>query len=583
MRFLKRIRKSNNFWPLIILLLFGLLAAKGLIGSGYFNMHDDLQMMRQLEMEKCFMTLQIPCRWVPDMGYGFGFPLFNFYPPLPYLFGEIFRLLGTSFVDTVKLTFIFAFLASGVSMYFLAKEFWGKWGGVISAIFYIWAPYHSVDIYVRGAMNEAWGIIWFPSILASSYWLLTQKQNKVKNTIFLALSWVGLLLSHNLMALIFAPVFVGWCLIWFIREKNFSLKKAFPTIRAFSIAGVLAFCLAAFFTLPVTIEQKLVHTETLIAGYYDYSAHFATIRQLLFSRFWGYGPSVWGANDGLSFQVGAIHWILASIITGVIIVMILKRRQKVKFELAVPILFFFLVGWLAIFMIHNKSTPIWLHIQTLRYVQFPWRFLTLVMLSFSFIAGGIVNFIPKKYSYYVRGFLVVAVLIYSWNYFLPQHGKMGPLTDNQKFTGAAWDLQRTAGIYDYLPQTAVTAPKAPMTNFVEVLNGKADVTNIKLGTSTNTFDINVTKNAEVRLGVFAFPNWKVFVDGKEVKNFVPKSEEWGRMHVMIPAGQHSVYVHLYDTSVRTVGNALSLVSWVGLGGYLMLQFKRERRQFTLRS
>ena len=37
---------------------------------------------------------------------------------------------------------------------------------------------------------------------------------------------------------------------------------------------------------------------------------------------------------------------------------------------------------------------------------------------------------------------------------------MGNLTDQEKFSGEAWQLQLTAGIYDYLPQTAKMAPKA---------------------------------------------------------------------------------------------------------------------------
>jgi hypothetical protein len=324
MKILKKVYLSSNFWPMLIVILFAIVACKGLIGSGYFNMHDDLQMMRQLEMEKCFLTLQIPCRWVPDMGYGFGFPLFNFYPPLPYLVGEIFRLFSISYVDTVKLTFIFSFVASGISMYFLAKEFWGKWGGVMSSIFYVWAPYHSVDIYVRGAMNESFALIFFPLILLFGYKLIISKKSQAKYIIFLALSWAGLLLSHNLMALIFGPVFAGWCLLWLIKSKDF--RK----IINLGIAGVLSFGLAAFFTLPVTLEQNLVHTETLVQGYYDYSAHFATIKQLLFSRFWGYGPSVWEANDGLTFQVGYLHWIIASIITGFVVFMVLKRFFKTK-------------------------------------------------------------------------------------------------------------------------------------------------------------------------------------------------------------------------------------------------------------
>ena len=83
MNLVRKLISSPNFWPLIIILAFALLAGRTLLTPGYFIMHDDLQMMRQLEMEKCFLDRQIPCRWIPDMGYGFGFPLFNFYPPLP--------------------------------------------------------------------------------------------------------------------------------------------------------------------------------------------------------------------------------------------------------------------------------------------------------------------------------------------------------------------------------------------------------------------------------------------------------------------------------------------------------------------
>ncbi|CAN5304671.1 6-pyruvoyl-tetrahydropterin synthase-related protein [soil metagenome] len=558
----------KKYLPLILVIVFGILAGKGLVGSGYFNMHDDLQMMRQLEMEKCILTLQIPCRWVPDMGFGFGFPLFNFYPPLPYLFGEIFRLFGIAFVDTVKLTFISAFVASGISMYYLSKEFFGKWGGVISAIFYMWAPYHSVDIYVRGAMNESWGVVFFPVILLLSYRLITQQKSKTKNIIFLALGWVGLLLSHNLMAMIFAPVFAGWCIIWLLKSKN--LKNILNLI----ISGVLSLGLVSFFTLPVLIEQKFVQTSTLIVGYYDFSAHFATIKQLLFSRFWGYGPSVWTDHDGLSFQVGYLHWILPAVIFGVTAFWFWKKRKLENWMII--ILYFFIVGWLSVFMIHNKSTFIWLNINTLRYVQFPWRFLTLVILAFSFMMGGLVMIIPKK-MYWIIFAIVGGLLIMNWNYFLPQSGHLGPLTDNQKFTGAAWEQQQSAGIYDYLPNTVKMVPNSSMKNFVEVLDGSANVTNINLGTNKNSFDIDVINNVRVRLGLFQFPDWRVYVDGKIVNTFIPDTEQLGRIYFLIPNGKHHVSVELHNTPIRNIGNIISVVSWIGLGGYLMLQFKRGRR------
>ena len=47
--------KHPNFLPLAFVVVLGILASRTLLfQSGYFNMHDDLQMMRQLQMEKCF-------------------------------------------------------------------------------------------------------------------------------------------------------------------------------------------------------------------------------------------------------------------------------------------------------------------------------------------------------------------------------------------------------------------------------------------------------------------------------------------------------------------------------------------------
>ena len=67
-------KKLINSGIVVLVVIFGLLASRDLLMPGYFPMHDDLQMMRQLEMDKCFRDGQIPCRWVPDMGYGYGFP-----------------------------------------------------------------------------------------------------------------------------------------------------------------------------------------------------------------------------------------------------------------------------------------------------------------------------------------------------------------------------------------------------------------------------------------------------------------------------------------------------------------------------
>ncbi len=567
--------KIKNSLPLLFVIFVGLLAGRTLFGQGYFNMHDDLQMMRQLQMEKCFIDGQIPCRWVPDMGYGFGFPLFNFYPPLPYMVGELFRVVGFSFVDTAKLLFVVAFVASGVTMYFLSKEFFGKLAGIVSAVFYIWAPYHSVDIFVRGAMNESWAFIWYPLILLFSYKLISAPSKPFRakggGILLLALAWFGLLTSHNLMVLIFTPLFAIWCLFWFFKSKNYVTN-----VLSLTISGAWAFGLAAFFTLPVFLEQKLVHTETLVQGYYEFTAHFATINQLLFSRFWGYGPSVWMENDGMSFQVGHIHWILSIFLVLLVLWKLVRSKNKspLLHNTYYIILFFVIAGWFAAFMAHSRSTPLWTHFSPLKFVQFPWRFLALVIFCFSFAIGGIVLFIPNKIVRFVSLILIFGTVLFNWSYFLPQQGKLGPLTDQQKFSGTAWNLQRTAGILDYLPSTAKENPKDGKTSIAEIISGKGNISNLSEGTNHLEFNSSISsETATVRINTYQFPDWKTFIDGQEVKNTVPEGEKWGRMYIEIPKGEHKISARLYDTLVRKMGNILTVISWILLA---IVVFKKSR-------
>ena len=550
-------------------------------------MHDDLQMMRQLEMEKCFADRQIPCRWVQDMGYGFGFPLFNFYPPLPYLIGQGIRFLGFSFVDTVKITFALSFIVSGVSMYLLAKEFFPEnfnfkgrkisLGALVSAIFYIWAPYHAVDVYVRGAMNEAWALSFSPLIFWSVYRLIICNKRETRRwIILLALAYSALLTSHNLMVLIFTPVLAGWVLIHLWRKSRWS---RLPKII---ISGIWALGLAAFFTLPALAENKFTQVRGQLEGYYDYTAHFVSLRQLLISRFWGYGPSVWiDAEDGMSFQIGHIHWILSLIIGGWLIFLIIQSRKKLiksfrESNFLLPSFYLFVVGWFSAFMTHLRAIGIYKAIPILSLIQFPWRFLTIVIFAFSFISGvAVIIFENKKVSSWITGLLVAGLVIFNWNYFLPRDGKMGKLTDEEKFSGAAWDLQQTAGIYDYLPIYAEMAPNAPRDKIAEIIQGEGEIYNSQDGTSWAEFDIGVRSDiAQVRIGIFKFPGWKMFIDGKEVENFVAGDEKWGRMYVEVPKGEHKIRAEFTNTPVRAASNFISLSSWLGLFTFLVLKRKK---------
>ncbi|MGB6882106.1 MAG: hypothetical protein WBD86_02305, partial [Microgenomates group bacterium] len=463
-----------------------------------------------------------------------------------------------------------------ITMYLLAKEFFGRLGGVLSSIFYIWAPYYAVDVYVRGAMNEAWALAWFPLIFWTSYKLIIGKKKQFKWIIGFALACFALLTSHNLMVLIFTPFFVGWLLLHLWREKSWD------KIPHLALSGILAFGLAAFFTLPALLENQLTHIESVLVGYYDYTAHFVSINQLFFSRFWGYGGSAWGViNDNMSFQVGHIHWILSLVIGLLVFLRLIDKKKNLlkeikKDNLLLIISFLFLAGWFTAFMAHSRSTSIWLAIPPLRLVQFPWRFLTITIFAFSFIAGAMVVILPKKLTKIVSIALMLGLLLFNWNYFKPEHGRMGPLTDEEKFSEAAWELQQAGGIYDYLPKAAKEAPKEPQRVLAEIMQGEGEVAKAEQGTYWAKFNTNIeSEDSLVRINIFQFPNWKVTVDGQEVETFVDEDEVWGRMYIRVSKGEHLVYAQLYNTAPRTIGNIISVISWAGLVTFPYWRKKRR--------
>lgn len=567
--------RMNKKIAILLVLVAGFLASRWLFKPGYFNMHDDLLIMRQYQMEKCFQDGQIPCRWVPDMGYGYGYPLFNFYPPLPYYVGHMFRLIGFSFVSVSKILMWLQFFLSGIAMFILAVDLWGTWGGLLSSIFYIWAPYHSVDIFVRGALNEAWAFIWFPLILWAAKKLAQSSFQDRKNSPFwsvyilwLAFSFGMLLLSHNLMVIIFIPILIAWVFFWWMkylfkdRKGPFSWIENLNLLVKYILSALLALGLAAFFTLPAYFERQFTHIDSMFVGYFDWRAHFVSLRQLFTSRFWGYGPSLWKDADEMAFPIGHFHWIASLIVFITLCFKNIKIWIKDK-KLLITDSFLLITGLFSFglfysFLMHEQSTFIWLKLPFLHLIQFPWRLLAVLVLLTSIIVGYIYKIWPKKWLVCL---LIVGVISWNWSFFAPP--KMGPLTDEEKLSGEAWEKQQTAGIYDYLPTFAKRAPTSPPENGWDFIDG--EVKNVETDKGSNWFywQGEVVEPGQLRIDVIYYPGWKVWVDDEVAEISYQKDDELGRNQVSLDQGEHEVYFQLTDTTLRRWSNLISLFTWSG--------------------
>lgn len=527
---------------------------------GYFPMHDDLQAFRIQQMHECFKDLQIPCRWVPDMGYQYGYPQYNYYPPSVYYLGEFFHLIGFQFIDSAKILFALGFLASALTMYLFLRDLLGKWPGFIGALIYTYVPYKAVNVYVRGAMNEFWALAFYPLLFWSSWKII--KEGGKKNIAFFAIATSLILITHNLMTLIFLPILAFWILL------NVVLEKKYKSLINITLGGLLGLGLAAFFTLPVAVEKPYAHLETLVGGYFDYRQHFVSLNQLFISNFWGYDSSVWGIDDGLSLSTGQIQF-LGSIIALILAIFSFKKYKKIS----TITLSLFALSLVTLFMVHEKSSPIWtLFESALIFIQFPWRFLSIsIFLLSTLCALGIffiqkLNFkIFKINSAIIYGIvLITACLILYGSFFHPN--KWYDITDKEKFSGVSWEKQLTISIFDYLPIYAKFPPTSAAPMNPETLEGLADFKNSRKGSAMKSWEVEIFQPSIIRAPIFDFPGMKVLVDGSIINHWNDdcRNQEFclGLVTFKLEPGRHFVEIKLTNTPIRTIGNLLTILSFL---------------------
>ena len=501
-------------------------------------------------MRKCLEDLQIPCRWVPDMGYGNGFPLFNYYSVFPYYLGAILSyILG--YLGAAKALFLIPLVAGGVTMYLLARQLWGRLSGITAAALYLFAPYRALDAYVRGAVAESFALALIPLVF---YFLLRLiKKPSQRNFLGLSLSSAAFLTTHNIMTLLFVPVIFIWGVLFLWIQKWAHLKTT-----VFSL-------LLGFFLLPAFVETSLVRTDTLTRMDLNFRAHFVTVGQLFFDRSFGYGASIPGPFDSLSFQIGWPHWWLvpAAVVLGLLGWLVKKDfLNKLPARGFILIILLALAFLMSVFMTHNRSAFVWEAIGLLRFFQFPWRFLSLAIFSASLLGGALILILAGRAKKVVLVLIIVSTMALNWSFFKPEHF-FPTLTDRKKLSGEMWETQQKASILDYLPKTAYE-PQERAPNRPIIVSGQVTLGDFDNRSNRWNFSINVSEKAVVEIPVFDFPVWQVTVNGQKF----PYSHDnlMGRVMIDLQPGEYQVAGKLTNTPIRNLGNIITLISLLITGG-----------------
>jgi len=559
-----------------------------LVRPGFFTMHDDQQIVRLFQLDESLKSGQFPVRWVDDLGFGYGYPLFNFYPPFVYYLGELFlTIFQTSYIGAMKLVFATSFIASGLSMFAWSKKHFGNLAGIVSGLFYVYAPYRAVDAYVRGALAEAFSFVWLPVILLAMdqlYEAVVSKKNQSNTNLWIIVlggAYACLMLTHNLIVLPFSILMVLYFLAKLLvldgQNRLRYFKLLFP-------AGIFGLGLSAFFWLPSLSEMKFTLVDKiLLQERYEHSLHYVAPAQL-WNSLWGYGGSSPDQLDGFSFKIGKVHVVVSALVGLFSVSTLLLDKLKISSfqkygtvtkKYRPTYIFIFTCFSLFLFsswMTTRFSSIIWDSFSPIQFLQFPWRFLTFTSLFSSVLAGGSVWLLEKVsknflvYSAYTS-IIILLLFIPNLKLFHPQFYL--DVTDDyytsDEFT--KWKISKTS--FEFSPKEVETTTENDLGitqlaitqdqvagSVAEVVNGKARIQVIKDTPTYKQIEVAAEDLSLIQFNTFNFPGWQLDIDGQ--KTAINDDNRLKLISSLITGGTHLMTIRFTDTPVRQVANLISI-------------------------
>jgi hypothetical protein len=607
-------RNTSGERQVLLLQIVILFLATVIVTSSIWTRHallgghsTKIDLARLVEFDAAIRAGDFFPSWSPDLYSGYGSPIFQFYAPLAYYAAEVPVLLGLDFATALKITQLLALFASGLAMYRLGVTYFSGWAACLGGLFYIVAPYRFVDVFVRHAFTEHVAFIWLPLIV----WGTDRFISKYSGVGLAAgaLATAALIFTHNGMALIGLPVCVaaGWAVA--ISSQNVHKSGRLLSWRALGAASVvpaLGVGLATFFWWPAMSGFALTHSEAGLTGdYFDFHHHFVKGWQFLDPR-WNFGVSAGdtgenaeSSGDQMSLQIGLLH-LFAGL--GALAMVLGRwqgegdngRRRTVWALVGVSVMA------IGVLMSCRWSQPLWESLPLVKYVQFPWRFLGLVVfgaaicataLTDRFLAipqlresasiassAGIALILAAYFPYYSHArFLVLVRNANSLAFVsgaqldtLQSTGALIPFGFSTSVSELRQNRESATSLDDFLPRDVKQKPAQPPTQMV-VADGGRVVETAQLDQNHYRSRVQMSGTGKAELLQFWFPGWRATVDGIQVGT-TPSGPQ-AVVSCEVPAGEHVVEFRYRGLPQRRTGIVVSIIA-VAIGACALYLLRR---------
>lgn len=532
---------KKNWW-IIVVILISLAVTSDFLKPNFPYTHDgENHLARMANYKVALREGQYPPRFAPNLFNHYGYPVLNFNYPLVNILSLPLSLLKINYEVSFKVIVILSVMAAAIFLPLLAEKIIGKkirnFQKVLISATYLSAPYLTNALIFRGSIGE---VMATSLAVLSIYFQILYFEKRSKLRIFLAtLAWSMFFLSHNVSVMILTPLIIVFLLtINWNKSFNQTIKNWSPFIYGVS--------LSLWFWLPAWFERSEIIVSSA-GNQSDVFKHFISFYQLFENKV-QFGFSQIGSIDTLSFSIGLV----APIIFSLAIIQMFNKKFKAAHAFLLTASFFAVLMQLDISKSIYQSAPI------LNFVQFPWRFSGLLLISLPLLLSLVINNLRKTGEVIISVILLVQLTILvnlkPVDYFHKN------IIDYEAFS------QSTSTQNENLPTTFTYLGIDDWQPSPTIIEGSGEIKVIKWNGSYRNYQIMNDEFIVITEPTMNFLGWQTYIrplntEKFELVRYIDSELIGGRLAYRLSPGSYEIISRFTQrTPARVVGNGIFIIS-----------------------